>query len=63
MLNSSCLVTLMGIGDNINKLMEWYGMQDKWMQIKLSMLNENEKNANEYVNGQGNHPPLACILT
>ena len=42
--------------------MEWYGMQYKWMQIKLSMLNEN-KNANEYVNGQGNHPPLACILT
>ena len=43
--------------------MEWYGMQYKWMQIKLSMLNENEKNANEYLNGQGNHPPLACILT
>ena len=43
---------------NINKLMEWYGMQ-----IKLSMLNENEKDAYEYVNGEGNHPPLACILT
>ena len=43
--------------------MEWYGKQYKWMQIKLSMLNENKKNANEYVNGQGNHRPLACILT
>ena len=31
------------------------------MQIKLSMLNENKKNTNEYVNGQGNHPPLACM--